>query len=177
MSTPRSQRGRRLRSIPRRCWAGSAAKSPAPQHATSFWLAASRCTGAGCSLILSSLRQLCFQLDNYKRRGFFDMHHVIIIGGGIGGLTTAIALQRRGIAAHVYEAAPELRTVGAGIWVPVNALQVLERLGVAQAVRQAGAMLERAELLDYRGSILQTVDLRAIEQRYGFATIAIHRVR
>jgi 2-polyprenyl-6-methoxyphenol hydroxylase-like FAD-dependent oxidoreductase len=105
------------------------------------------------------------------------MNNTIIIGGGIGGLTAAIALQQRGIAAHVYEAAPELRTVGAGIWVPVNALQVLERLGVAGAVQRAGATLERAELLDYQGSILQTIDLRAIEQRYGFATLAIHRAR
>jgi 2-polyprenyl-6-methoxyphenol hydroxylase-like FAD-dependent oxidoreductase len=60
---------------------------------------------------------------------------------------------------------------------PVNALQVLERLGVAQAVRRAGAMLERAELLDYQSGVLQTVDLRAVEQRYGFSTIAIHRAR
>jgi 2-polyprenyl-6-methoxyphenol hydroxylase-like FAD-dependent oxidoreductase len=102
---------------------------------------------------------------------------VIIIGGGIGGLTAAIALQRRGIAAHVYEAAPELRAVGAGIWVPVNALRVLDRLGVAQAVQTAGAALDRADLLDYRGAVLQSLDLRAIEQRYGFTMIAIHRAR
>jgi 2-polyprenyl-6-methoxyphenol hydroxylase-like FAD-dependent oxidoreductase len=44
-------------------------------------------------------------------------------------------------------------------------------------VRRAGATPERAELLDYRGSILQTIDLHAVEQRYGFATIAIHRAR
>lgn len=101
----------------------------------------------------------------------------IIIGGGIGGLTAAIALQRRGIAAHVYEAAPELRAVGAGIWVPVNALKVLDRLGVAQAVQAAGAALERADLRDYRGTALQSLDLRALERRYGFTTIAIHRAR
>jgi 2-polyprenyl-6-methoxyphenol hydroxylase-like FAD-dependent oxidoreductase len=105
------------------------------------------------------------------------MDDVIIIGGGIGGLTAAIALQRHGVAAHVYEAAPELRTVGAGIWVPVNALEVLDRLGVAQAVQRAGALLERAELLDYRRGVLQTIDLRAIAQRYGFSTVAIHRAR
>jgi 2-polyprenyl-6-methoxyphenol hydroxylase-like FAD-dependent oxidoreductase len=103
--------------------------------------------------------------------------NAIIIGGGIGGLTAAIALQRRGIAAHVYEAAPELRAVGAGLWVPVNALRVLDRLGVAEAVRRAGAALDQAELLDHRGSVLQSVDLRAVEQRYGFTTIAIHRAR
>jgi 2-polyprenyl-6-methoxyphenol hydroxylase-like FAD-dependent oxidoreductase len=105
------------------------------------------------------------------------MHHVIIIGGGIGGLTAAIALQRRGIAAHVYEAAPELRTVGAGISLQANAVQVLDRLGLAETVRRAGAAPARAELLDERGTILQTIDLRAIEQRYGFPTIAIHRAR
>jgi 2-polyprenyl-6-methoxyphenol hydroxylase-like FAD-dependent oxidoreductase len=105
------------------------------------------------------------------------MNDTIIIGGGIGGLTAAIALQRRGIAAHVYEAAPELRTVGAGISLPVNALQVLDRLGIAQEVRRAGATPERAELLDYRGGVLQTIDLRAAEQRYGFATVAIHRAQ
>jgi 2-polyprenyl-6-methoxyphenol hydroxylase-like FAD-dependent oxidoreductase len=105
------------------------------------------------------------------------MKDIIIIGGGIGGLTAAIALQRRGIPAHVYEAAPALRAVGAGLWAPVNALRVLDRLGVAQAVQRAGAALERAELLDYRGGVLQSVDLRAIEQRYGFTTIAMHRAR
>jgi 2-polyprenyl-6-methoxyphenol hydroxylase-like FAD-dependent oxidoreductase len=105
------------------------------------------------------------------------MNDTIIIGGGIGGLTAAIALQQRGIAAHIYEAAPELRTVGAGISLPVNAVQVLDRLGLADAVRRAGTAPVCAELLDYRGTVLQTIDLRAIEQRYGFATIAIHRAR
>jgi 2-polyprenyl-6-methoxyphenol hydroxylase-like FAD-dependent oxidoreductase len=105
------------------------------------------------------------------------MNDTIIIGGGIGGLTAAIALQRRGIAAHVYEAAPDLRAVGAGISLPVNALQVLDRLGLADTVRRAGTAPSSAELLDFRGNVLQTIDLRAIDQRYGFATIAIHRAR
>ena len=59
---------------------------------------------------------------------------VVIVGGGIGGLALAIALRRRGILAPVYEAAPELRPIGAGIWVPPNAMQVLGRLGLAEAV-------------------------------------------
>lgn len=37
---------------------------------------------------------------------------VVIVGGGIGGLTTALALQRAGIGAHVYEQAPALHEVG-----------------------------------------------------------------
>ena len=53
---------------------------------------------------------------------------ILIIGGGIGGLTTAIALQQKGIETEVYEAAPELQAVGKGIWVPTNAVIVLQRL-------------------------------------------------
>jgi 2-polyprenyl-6-methoxyphenol hydroxylase-like FAD-dependent oxidoreductase len=105
------------------------------------------------------------------------MVDIIIIGGGIGGLTAAIALQRRGIMAHVFEAAPELRAVGAGIQMPSNAMQVLSRLGVADAVRQAGAALDHGEICDYERGVLQSVDLRTVERRYGFATIAIHRAR
>ncbi|CAN5890082.1 MAG: FAD-dependent monooxygenase [Gemmatimonadetes bacterium] len=104
-------------------------------------------------------------------------HEVVIIGGGIGGLTTAIALRRRGIEAHVYEAAPQLRAVGAGIWVPTNAMQVLDRLGLAGAVQAAGRPIEAAELRDARSGRLQLMDLRQAQQGYGFATVAIHRAR
>jgi len=66
------------------------------------------------------------------------MTKILIIGGGIGGLTTAIALQRRGFSAEVYEAAPALRPVGKGIWVPTNAMQVMQRLGLDQKIAKAG---------------------------------------
>lgn len=72
----------------------------------------------------------------------------VIIGGGIGGLTTAIALRQRGIAAEVYEAAPAIAAVGAGIMVPPNAMQVLARLGLADDVRAQGRVLDAAELHD-----------------------------
>ena len=61
--------------------------------------------------------------------------NIAIIGGGIGGLTTAIALKQRGITAHVYDAARELRAVGAGIWMPSNAMQVFGRLQIAPDLR------------------------------------------
>ncbi|MFM8485585.1 MAG: FAD-dependent oxidoreductase, partial [Bacteroidota bacterium] len=48
----------------------------------------------------------------------------IIIGGGIGGLTTAIALRKAGMDVLVCEQAPALREAGAGIWMAPNALQV-----------------------------------------------------
>jgi 2-polyprenyl-6-methoxyphenol hydroxylase-like FAD-dependent oxidoreductase len=102
---------------------------------------------------------------------------VVIVGGGIGGLALAIALRQRGIEAPVYEAAPELRAVGAGIWVPPNAMQVLGRLGLAEAVLREGARLERVELRDHRSGVLQSADMGEAARRFGYPTVAIHRGR
>ena len=106
-----------------------------------------------------------------------DIQRVAIIGGGIGGLTTAIALQRHGFETHIYEAAEELNAVGAGIMVPPNALQVLDRLGLAEAVRAEGTPSRLAEVYDYRAGLLQVIDLAAVERRWDWPTVAIHRAR
>jgi 2-polyprenyl-6-methoxyphenol hydroxylase-like FAD-dependent oxidoreductase len=50
----------------------------------------------------------------------------IVIGGGIGGLTAAIALHKAGIEAHAYECAQELREIGAGISLWANAIHALD---------------------------------------------------
>ena len=59
----------------------------------------------------------------------------IVIGGGIGGLTAAIALCRAGIEAHAYERASTFREVGAGISLWANAIHALDELGLANAIR------------------------------------------
>jgi 2-polyprenyl-6-methoxyphenol hydroxylase-like FAD-dependent oxidoreductase len=69
---------------------------------------------------------------------------VVIVGGGIGGLAAGIALRRVGIEATVLEQARELEGIGAGLGLASNAVQALERLGVADQVRARG---EAAEIL------------------------------
>jgi salicylate hydroxylase len=61
--------------------------------------------------------------------------HVAIIGGGIGGLTTALSLahQNPGLNITVFEQAPAYREIGAGIGIGVNAAKILHRLGVGKA--------------------------------------------
>jgi len=66
------------------------------------------------------------------------MTRVAIIGGGIGGLTAALALIQAGAEVHVYEAAAELREIGAGVALHPNAMRVLRAAGVEDAVRAAG---------------------------------------
>jgi salicylate hydroxylase len=65
------------------------------------------------------------------------MTRVAIIGGGIGGLTTALALRQAGAEVRVYEAAAELREIGAGVSLHPNAMRVLRAAGVEGEVRAA----------------------------------------
>ncbi|WP_330235001.1 FAD-dependent oxidoreductase [Streptomyces sp. NBC_00566] len=60
---------------------------------------------------------------------------VIVAGGGIVGLTTAIALREAGIDAVVYEQAPEIRAAGAGLGIWANAMAVFDELGLGEQLR------------------------------------------
>lgn len=99
----------------------------------------------------------------------------IIIGGGIGGLTTAIALQQRGWDYEVYEAAPEYKAVGAGLLLGANAMKVYQRLGIAEELARRGGYLERVYIKDYKGKILQQIDNDLLERQYGSRSLPIHR--
>src|SRR5215469_2193601 len=72
---------------------------------------------------------------------------VLIVGGGIGGLTTALALKFRGIEALLFEQAAEFREVGAGIQLSCNATRILTTLGVGKAL---AAIAVYPEGRDYR---------------------------
>ena len=101
--------------------------------------------------------------------------NISVIGGGIGGLAAAVALQRRGFDVHVYESAAELGAVGKGIWVPTNAMLVLDRLGLGDAVAARGVALERIEVRDKDGGVLQAIDLRDVHTRFGRTTVSVLR--
>jgi salicylate hydroxylase len=72
------------------------------------------------------------------------MTRVAIIGGGIGGLTAAIALSRAGIDVSVHEAAAELKEIGAGVALHANAMRVLRAIGVEDGVRKVAGRSEWA---------------------------------
>lgn len=92
---------------------------------------------------------------------------VIIIGGGIGGLCAAIALQRAGIQVVVYEQANQFSEAGAGIQVWVKGMQALRHLGVADAVRDAGAEVHQHQFFNADGVPLYSADLAGLARDYG----------
>ena len=100
---------------------------------------------------------------------------VLIQGGGIGGLTLAIALLQKGYTVRVVERANGLSEIGAGIWMAANPMQVFDRLGFADKVAAAGWMVHRITLQDYNGEILQVADLSEVSKLFGFETVALHR--
>ncbi|MGB7258396.1 MAG: FAD-dependent monooxygenase [Pseudolabrys sp.] len=64
---------------------------------------------------------------------------IVIVGGGIGGLFAANALVARGLRVSVYEQAPALGEIGAGVFLTPNSVRHLERVGLAAAVEKYGA--------------------------------------
>src|SRR5579884_1105143 len=70
---------------------------------------------------------------------------VLIIGGGIGGLTAAVALRRAGIDAHVYEQMRELGEIGAGLVLGPNAVRVLDGMGFGEPLRKIGVVSQVQE--------------------------------
>src|SRR6185436_15633560 len=63
---------------------------------------------------------------------------VAVIGGGIGGLSAALALLKAGCEVHVYEQAPRFGEIGAGIQISPNASRLLRRLGLGDAMDACG---------------------------------------
>lgn len=100
-----------------------------------------------------------------------------IIGAGIGGLTTALAFEKRGINYQLFEKSPKLSEVGAGIWLAPNALQVLEYLNVLDKVKSEGNSIDRITLGKADLSPLSDNYQAIVKNKFGYSTIAIHRAQ
>jgi salicylate hydroxylase len=102
---------------------------------------------------------------------------IIVIGGGIGGLTTALALLQRGLDVAVYERAPVLREVGAGVQIGSNGTRVLFALGLEAALRPLQVLPPRRQLRHWRtGETWDWLTLgSASVARYGTPHILMHR--
>ena len=100
---------------------------------------------------------------------------IVIIGGGIGGLTAAVALARMGLAAEVYEQAPALEEVGAGVGLWPNAMAALEPIGLSGKVAQLAAPVSRQGLMRPDGTWLLCIPGDLMARRWGSGFVAVHR--
>ncbi|MGG9964194.1 FAD-dependent monooxygenase [Ferruginibacter sp. SUN106] len=103
------------------------------------------------------------------------MTNITIIGGGIAGLTTAIALKNIGINAMVFEAAPEIKELGAGIGLGANAIKAFQLLGIDKEVINAGRFLPSFTLYNKKGRPVTTTDSVSVSKKYGLDNFTIHR--
>lgn len=103
--------------------------------------------------------------------------HVLILGGGLGGLSTGIALAKRGMSATVLERSSFADETGAGIQLGPNATHALRQLGALDAVEAAGFTPEAIWLFDaVSGRRLAAMPLgRQLEDRYGAPYLTLHR--
>jgi salicylate hydroxylase len=102
---------------------------------------------------------------------------VLIAGGGLGGLTAALALLKMGCDVEVYEQAPELREVGAGLQLSANGTHVFYALGIGEALKTHSCEAQGKEIrLWNSGETWKLFDLgRVSVERYGYPYFTVYR--
>jgi len=102
-------------------------------------------------------------------------NRILIIGGGIAGLTTALALQKTNLDFIVFEAVPEIKAVGAGISLAGNAMRALTKLGVDEEVKRRGHLISSMIIEDDKGKRISIMDAEKLSREHGLDNVAIHR--
>ncbi len=103
--------------------------------------------------------------------------HVIIAGGGIGGLSAALSLAKHGIASTVLEQSSQFGEIGAGIQIAPNAFHCFDYLGIGDAVRQVGVYIDRLQFMNARtGQAICHIPLDGhFQERFGNPYAVVHR--
>ena len=99
------------------------------------------------------------------------MAQIAIIGGGIGGLTAALALQQSGFQCEVFEQAPALHDVGAAIAIWPNATRILQRLNLFEKILERAGVMEEIRWVDQNGWLINRVSISDPQ----FPAVALHR--
>src|SRR3989339_938897 len=99
----------------------------------------------------------------------------VVVGGGIGGLTAAVALTRAGWDVTVLERAREFTEVGAGLTLWSNALAALDAIGLGETVRATGSISGPAGTRTSDGTWLTRIPAGRLEQDFGVTAVGIHR--
>jgi len=100
----------------------------------------------------------------------------IVIGGGIGGLSCAVGLSRKGVRVRLFEKSAEFGEVGAGLQLAPNCTRILSDYGLLEEAIGLGVVPAYIRMLDaLEGGELTRLDLGDVEKRYGFPYLVMHR--
>jgi 2-polyprenyl-6-methoxyphenol hydroxylase-like FAD-dependent oxidoreductase len=102
--------------------------------------------------------------------------NVIIIGGGIGGLSLALALEQRGLSCRVYESVPEIKPLGVGISLLPHAMREFSRLGLEFPLREAAIEIREHKFFNRFGQFIYS-EPRGNLAGYPYPDLGIHRGR
>ncbi|WP_066303673.1 FAD-dependent monooxygenase [Bacillus sp. FJAT-29814] len=103
------------------------------------------------------------------------MANISIIGGGIGGICTAFALQQRGHDVTLYEGAATFQSQGAGLGVGANAMKALDKLGLKEQMMEHSQILRKMIILSDKGKPITETDSLMVSERFGTDNVTIHR--
>ncbi|MEY8760307.1 FAD-dependent monooxygenase [Chryseobacterium tongliaoense] len=103
------------------------------------------------------------------------MNSISIIGAGISGLTLGNILKQHALDFTIYESVPEIKPVGAGIMMAINAMQIFDRLGLKEKIENAGNKIHGISITDENLKPISKTNVLELEKKYNSCNVAIHR--
>lgn len=104
----------------------------------------------------------------------------LVVGGGIGGMATAISLAERGVRVDLIDLDPDWRVYGAGITITGPTLRAYRRLGLLDPIKAAGAITNRTRLFHQDGTLIKELEEPVIEEGLpatgGIMRPVLHRI-
>jgi 2-polyprenyl-6-methoxyphenol hydroxylase-like FAD-dependent oxidoreductase len=100
---------------------------------------------------------------------------VVIVGAGIGGLATTVALRRIGVETIIIERAASIREVGAGLSIWSNAVNALRELGLEAGLMASASVIERNLVQTPEGRLIARTELGEVSRTAGAPCVCIHR--
>lgn len=98
-----------------------------------------------------------------------------VIGAGVAGIATAVALRPLGVDVTVFERSPDVRRTGGALLLWTNAVRVLRELGLSEALFDCGTILDVTEFRSWAGDTLWSLPVRALGRRHGDPSVVITR--